>query len=214
MSANGAGRHNRRPLSWVERVRRFPSGETALDWFATEPEPFEGPVGIGETYLGGRKRNIRVFQRRLEQHRVAGKVAVGGILGRPTNQITATVLPNSLVRTIQSFVCSGAHRGATFFTDEATACRQLPEFGRTSACHTVVENVRARAYTNGFELFWAILKGDYVGTHHHMRAKHLGHRQREFAGRRRLRDADTTDPTVAMASSFLGRPLRYAKPTA
>ena len=182
--------------------------------FATEPESFDGPVEADETYFGGKKKNRPLSERRLEGRGVAGKVAVGGILDRPTNQITATVLPDTKVRTIQDFVRSGVQPGATIFTDEATAYQGMPEFGHESVRHSVFEYVRGQAHTNGLESFWSMLKRGYVGTYHHMSSKHLGRYVSEFAGRHNLREADTTDQMEAMASGFLGKRLRYAQLTA
>ncbi len=89
--------------------------------FASEPEPLDGPVEADKTYFGGKEKNRPVSERRLEGRGVVGKVAVGGILDRPTNQVAATVLPDTEVRTIQNFMRSGVQRGATIITDEAAA---------------------------------------------------------------------------------------------
>lgn len=79
MAQSGPGRHDRRGVSLVEIMRH------------------------------GRKKNRPLSERRLERRGVAGKVAVGAILDRPTNQITATVLADTKVRTIQSCVRPGVH---------------------------------------------------------------------------------------------------------
>ena len=101
---------------------------------ASEPDPLEGPArGLpARGSWGGRKKNRPISGRRLEGRGVAGKVAVGGILDRPTNKITATVLPDTKVRTIRGFVRRGVQRGATLLTDEATADPGTPEFGHPS----------------------------------------------------------------------------------
>ena len=100
--------------------------------FASEPDPLEGPVAAVETYFGGWKKNRPVSGGRLEGRGVAGKVAVGGILDRPTNKIAATEFPGTKVRTIRGFVRRGVQRGATLLADEATADPGTPKFGHPS----------------------------------------------------------------------------------
>ena len=179
--------------------------------FANDLEPFEGPVEVDDTYFGGKKRNRPLSQRKIEGRGVADKVPVGGGLDRPTNRVTATVLPDTKVRTIQGFVRKGVQQGAMLFTDEATAYGGMPDFGHESVKHSVFEYVRGQAHTNGLESFCSMLKRGYVGTYHHMSPKHLGRYVEEFAGRHNLRDADNTDQMEAMASGFLGKRLRYAE---
>ena len=136
--------------------------------------------------------------------RVADKVPVGGILDRFTNRVTATVLPDTKVRTIQGFVRKGVHRGAMLFTDEATAYRGMHDFRHESVKHSVFEYVRGQAHTNGLESFWSLFKRGYVGTYHLVSPKHLDRYVGEFVGRHNLRAADATDQMEAMASGFLG----------
>ena len=211
MSTSGLGRHYRRRLSLAETMPRFPNGRAADDWVATERRSFEGPVESDETCHGGREGNQRISERRLEGRRVAGKVAVGGILDRPDNEITATVLADMLVRTLHRCVCSGVQSGATSFTDKGTAHRQMPEFRHQSACLPVLASVRAQAHVSGLEPFWFILKSGHMDTCHHRRAKRRGHKEGDFSGRHDSWNADTNGPTEAMASGFPGKRLRYAE---
>ena len=55
-----------------------------------QPEQFEGPVEVDETYMGGQRKNMHNVQRNEMTGRgVAGKVAVAGIKDRNTNQVVA-----------------------------------------------------------------------------------------------------------------------------
>ena len=164
---------------------------------------------MDETYFGGRK-NRPVSQRRLEGRGVARKVPVAGILGRPTKQVSARVLPDTKVPTIRGFVREGVKQGAMLHTDEAIAYQEMPDLWHERVRHTVFEYVRGQAHTNGLESSWSVLKRGYIGIYHHMSAKHLGRYVEEFAGRQDLRDADTTDEMETMVSGFVGKGLHYS----
>ena len=96
----------------------------------------------------------------------AGKAALGGILDRPTSEITATVLLDTRVRTIRDFVRSDIQSGATLFADEVTAYRGMSEFGHESVRDSVIEHAPRQAHTNGRESCRSVLKRCYVGTYH------------------------------------------------
>ena len=85
-----------------------------------EPKPLAGPVEADETYVGGRNKDRPASARRLEGRGVAGRVGAGGILARPTNTITATVLPDTKVRTIRGSLRRSTRRAPTLFPDAAT----------------------------------------------------------------------------------------------
>ena len=158
--------------------------------FATDPGQFEGPVEVDETCSGGKKKNRPLSQRGLEGRGVADKVPVGGILDRPTNRVTATLLPDTKVRTIQGFVRKAVHQGAMLFTDEATAYRGMPAFGHESVKHSVFEYVRGRPTPTAWRRSGPCSSGATWGPN--------------------LGDADTTDQMEAMARGFVGKRLEYA----
>ena len=76
--------------------------------------------------------------------------------------------------------------------------------------HSVKEYVRGQAHTNGIESMWAMLKRGYVGTYHHMSAKHLHRYVDEFAGRHNVRPLDTEVQMSSMVRGAQGKRLRYA----
>lgn len=174
--------------------------------FATEPGSFQGVAETDETHLGGRKKDP-ASGRRLEGSGVAGKVALGGIPDRPPNQITATVLPNTKVRTSQDFVRFGVPPGAALCTDEATTYRGMPGLGHETVSPSVRGDLRGPTHTNGEGPFGATLKRGCVGPDHFMGANRFGRYVGELAGRH-LRGAGATNPMEATASGFLGKRLR------
>ena len=75
--------------------------------------------------------------------------------------------------------------------------------------HSVREYVRGQVHTNGIESFWALLKGGYHGTHHHMSPKHLHRYVNEFAGRHGVRELDTIKQMRVVAKGLDRKRLRY-----
>ena len=66
---------------------------------------FQGPVEVDETYVGGRRRNMKKSKReQLTGRGPAGKVAVVGAKDRTTNKISAQVVEDTTSETLQGFV--------------------------------------------------------------------------------------------------------------
>jgi hypothetical protein len=65
------------------------------------------------------------------------------------------------------------------------------------------------AHTNGVESFWSMLKRAHMGTFHKLSPKHLDRYVQEFAGRHNIRDQDTIDQLVSMASGMNAKRLTY-----
>ena len=232
------GRHRRRGISLVEVMRDFPHATMPGGWMAehrdlgiTEESPWHvahiiwetrggrqpslgGAVEVDESDFGGRKKIWALSERRLEGRGVAGKVSTGVILDRPTNQITARVLPATMVRTIQGFVRTGLQRGATLLTDEAATHEGTPRWEHEGVRLTAFECVRGQTRTNRLGALWSVLTGGRIGISHHLSTGRLWRYVGELVGRHHLRDADTTEQIEAMASSFLGKRLRYSGVTA
>ena len=87
--------------------------------------------------------------------------------------------------------------------------RCLDPKGLESVKHSVGEYVRGQAHTNGIESFWSMLKRGYVGTYHHMSAKHLQRYVNEFSGRHGMRELDTTEQMGMVAHGLAGKRLTY-----
>ena len=125
-----------------------------------------------------------------------------------TNQVAAKAVESTDKETLQGFVKDHADRQSTVYTDDAGAYETLP-FGHESVMHSVSEDVRGKAHTNGGESFWSMLKRSYVGTYHKMPPKHLQHYVNEFSRRDNVRMADTLDQMELTMLRMVGKRLRY-----
>ena len=70
------------------------------------------------------------------------------------------------------------------------------------------------AHTNSIESFRALLKRGYVGTYHHMSAKHLGRYIAEFAYRHNQGWTNNIPTLAKTVDGMLGRRLTYRELTA
>jgi len=174
--------------------------------------PFTGPVEIDETFIGGKRRNMSNSKRKVLKDTgrgPVGKVAVVGIKDRKTNQVTAKTVENTDSKTLHPFIHDNVDNGAMVYTDDASAYDSL-EFPHESVKHSISEYVRDQAHTNGIESFWAMLKRGYHGTYHKMSRKHLHRYIREFAGRHNVRDLDTIEQMIRIATHVTDSRLKYA----
>ena len=171
---------------------------------------FAGPVEVDETFIGGKRKNMRWEKRKhIKGRGYVDKAIVAGAKDRETNEVSAAVVTATDKHTLRSFVRDTAAPGATVYTDEHAAYQGMPEYAHESVNHSAGEYVREQAHTNGIESFWALLKRGYQGTYHHMSVKHLPRYVDEFAGRHNVREADTADQMSSIVRGMRGKRLRY-----
>ena len=128
---------------------------------------------------------------------------------RESGQVAAQAVEATDAPTLQAFVRGQTVKDAHVYTDEAGAYDTRPR-AHEVVKHSAKEYVNGLAHTNGIESHWALLKRGYVGTYHHMSARHLQRYVTEFAGRHNARPLDTINQMGQMVTGSEGKRLRYA----
>ena len=174
-------------------------------------DPFDGPVEVDETYMGGKRRNMSNAKRKElagTGRGAVGKTAVVGVKDRASNEVRAEVVAGTDAETLQDFVEENTEDDAKVYTDYARAYKGV-ELEHEAVRHSVSEYVRGQAHTNGIESFWAMLKRAHDGTFHKMSPKHLQRYVAEFAGKHNIRDSGTLAQMRATVARLVGRNLLY-----
>ena len=180
--------------------------------YELEVGPFDGPVEVDETYIGGKRKNMSNKKRKVLKEEGAGRGAVGkhavaGIRDRKTRKIQARKIEDTTSETLHDFVLSHTCVDAAIYTDDHRSYQGLPN--HKTVKHSVSQYVNDQAHTNGIESFWALLKRGYHGTFHHISAKHLDRYIGEFAGRYNDRELDTLHQMEQIAKGLEGKRLKY-----
>ncbi len=176
-----------------------------------DEEPFDGPVEVDETYMGGKRKNMSNAKRKElagTGRGAVGKTAVIGMKDRATNQVRAEVITETDGETLQDFVEENTEEDAKVYTDEAAAYKGI-ERDHEAVKHSVAEYVRGQAHTNGMESFWSMLKRAHGGTFHKISPKHLDRYVHEFAGKHNIRDSGTLAQMRDTVARLVGRRLLH-----
>ena len=172
---------------------------------------FSGPVEVDETFMGGRRKNMRNARGKALEGKgrgAVGKEAVVGAKDRATKQVAAWVVQATEKATLQGFVTEHAAHGAKVYTDEAKNYEDMP-FGHATVKHPLSEYVKGDVHTNGIDPLWSMPKLAYRDTFHKLSAEHLDRYAQELASRHNLRDSDTIDIMGTVLSGMEHKQLRY-----
>ncbi len=172
-----------------------------------------GPVEVDESYFGGKRRNMSNSKRKElfgTGRGAVGKTAVVGARDQWDETITAKVVRNTGKETLQGFIRKHVQKGATVYTDEASAYSGLgADYDHETVNHSAKEYVNGMAHTNGIESFWSMMKRAHKGTFHHFSAKHLHRYVAEFAARHNCRNRDTLVQMQDLVAAMVGKRLMY-----
>ena len=169
---------------------------------------FMGPVGVDETYMGGKRKNMPKSKRaKMEGRGSVGKTAIVGMKDRQTNWVSAKVVKDTTSKTLKGFIWGQVGDDTPIYTDEATAYSDLPN--HEAVKHSVMEYVRGPIHTNGTESFWTMLKRAHNGTFHRMSPKHLHRYLDEFVSHHNMRELGTLQQMELIAARMRDTQLRY-----
>ena len=197
-----------RDLGVTQRTAWFMLHRLRKAWGDESDEPFDGPVEMDETYIGGKRKNMpKHVREQLAGRGAVGKAAVVGIKDRDSNKVAAVPMPSVNQESVGEMLDEEVGEGATIYTDDSSVYNKLDNHEAVN--HSDGEYVRGDAHVNGIESFWSMFKRGYIGTYHRMSAKHLHRYVTEFTGRHNVRDQDTIDQMHAMVAGLIGKRLLY-----
>ena len=204
-----------RDLKVTQKTAWFMLHRLREAWAESGIEPMAGPVEADETFMGGRRKNIPKAKRNAlpAYTGIVDKTVVAGVRDRATNRISAAVVPDTRMETLQPFVEDRTAPTAKVYTDEHPSYRRLRR-AHEAVHHRSGEYVRGDAHTQGIESFWSMLKRAHKGTFHKISAKHMQRYVNEFAGRHNVREADTIDQMRNVVAGAVGKRLMYRDLTA
>ena len=178
-------------------------------------EKLRGIVAVDETFVGGKKKNMRLSKRKTYGRGTHNKAAVVGM--REQGGRTKAVHVKSVnAKTVCETVREHVEPGAMLHTDEYAGYEGLEvDYGRETVCHSKNQYVNNGASTNNIESVWAVMKRGLNGVYHHASEKHLGRYADEFAFR--LNEGNVRRHTIArigsLADAAVGRRITYKELT-
>jgi transposase-like protein len=173
-----------------------------------------GEIEVGETFIGGKARNMHKDKREAAITGTGGKdkTAVMAFLERG-GKVQTIVIADRRKRTLQGLVKSHVKAGAALYTDALASYDGLDgEFFHQVVDHAV-EYVRGNVHTNGLENFWSLLKRALKGTYVSVEPFHLFRYLDEESFRYNERKANDGERFGKVLASVAGKRLTWAQVT-
>ena len=168
-SKNGISSHELgRSLGVTQKSAWFMLHRIRLAMRGGSVEMFSGVVEVDETYVGGIAKNMHAKERREKHILGGGPSHMTGVIGAVERggSVTAKVIPDATVPTLQGFVKDNVHRQSVVYTDAHRSYVGLRgDFKHSSVDHGLGEYVNGLVHTNGIENFWSLLKRGLKGTY-------------------------------------------------
>jgi transposase-like protein len=140
-----------------------------------------GEVGVDESYIGGKARNMHKKKREEMQKKgrsLGNKAVVIGMLerrekGKKAPRVRATVTSDTTNTTMQETALGNVEKGSQLYSDEAGKKWKMREEFEHDMVNHLETYVEGNVHTNGIENFWSLLKRGLGGTYISVEPFHL-----------------------------------------
>lgn len=211
---------SKKGLSALQLQRQLRLGSYKTAWHlchrvrhAMQNGPLAGMLGAGggvveadETYIGGKPRRGQ----KSVQGRGTSKTAVAALVDREGG-VRAKVVERVDGPTLKGFVRDNVDPSATVCTDGFTSYKGLDQHvaGHESVNHSADEFVVGDIHVNTAESYFALIKRQYVGAHHHYSKKYMDRYVAETSFRWEHRKESDWERTVEALRQAPGVRLTY-----
>jgi len=185
-------------------------------------EMMSGTVETDETFIGGLAKNMHKERRKLliQGRGAVGKAIVMGILERgdkakgKASRMTAKVVPNRSMETLQGEIRAKVEAGSDVMSDEWTGYEGLDADYVHNVINHSVKYVEGNVHTNSAENFWTLFKRCIKGTYVSVEADHLSAYLDEETFRFNERKGKDGDRFIKVLHGIVGRRITYKELTA
>lgn len=162
-----------------------------------------GTVEVDETYIGGKKNQVK-WGSRSHKTPVVALVERGG-------RVRSFVLPVVNAENLKDMIRENVDVSSKLMTDSFNGYKGLKEefSSHETVNHYEKEYVRGEVTTNAVEGFFSLLKRGINGTFHHVSREHLHRYLAEFDFRYNARKASDFDRNISALKATEGKRLQY-----